>query len=279
MVLLRVFQSLMHLINKMGKMKTIQHLAIYALLCMTALKINAQNFELGFRYEPEFSALMNKNDADEGPTLNYASHFTYLNFGIGGVYNINQNMGLAVDMLFSREGQNFTGNFAAGPSDPATYSSVVRTQAYLNNLIIPGAYICKAELNFIKVPIMFSLVTDNSKPFFFTLLVGPQINFLYNVAQEVNHIDRDYPNSNITPFGLYKPVTFDGVIAVGAGYNLTSRLVLSARLRFDYGFEDVENKDVMVSYYGAAPVAFYSPDRQATHNATAGLQIGVDYKL
>jgi len=41
----------------------------------------------------------------------------------------------------------------------------------------------------------------------------------------------------------------------------------------------LENKDIMVSYNGASPVAFYSPDRQATHNATAGLLFGIDYKL
>ena len=261
------------------KIKIIPRIFITALLFTGVLKTNAQNFELGLRYEPEFSTLMNKNDANSGPSLNYASHFSYINFGIGGVCNFNHNMGLAVDILLSREGQNFTGNFANGPSNPATYSEVVKTQAYLNNLVIPGDYICKSELNFIKLPIMFSLMSDNTKPLFFSFLVGPQINFLYNVAQEVNQIDRDYPNSNVTPFGLYKPVTIDGVVALGADYNLTSCVVLSARLRFDYGFEDVENKDVMVSYYGTAPVPFYSSNRQATHNATAGLLIGADFKL
>jgi hypothetical protein len=261
------------------KYKIIKCTYIAMLLLMGALNSNAQNFELGFRYEPEFSALMNKNDADAGPVLEYASHFTYLNFGIGAVYNFNNHISLAVDMLFSREGQNFTGNFNGTAPDPATYSSVVSTQSYLNNLGIKGSYIAKSELNFIKIPVMLSLTSDNSKPLFFTLLLGPQINFLYNVAQEVNHIDRDYPNSTVTPFGLYKPVTIDGVMAIGAGYNLSSYLVLSARLRFDYGFEDVENKNVMVSYYGAAPVSFYSTDRQATHNATAGLLIGLDFKL
>jgi hypothetical protein len=181
--------------------------------------------------------------------------------------------------LWSREGQNYTGNFAGTKPDPATYSSVVNTQAYLNNLIIPGNYVAKDEMNYIKLPVMFSLMSDNTKPFFFTLLAGPQINFLYNVAQEVNHTDEGYPNSSITPSDLYKNVTIDGVVAIGSGCNLTSHLVLSARLRCDYGFEDIDNKDVMVSYSGAAPIPFYSPNRQATHNATAGLLISLDFKL
>jgi len=46
------------------------------------------------------------------------------------------------------------------------------------------------------------------------------------------------------------------------------------RLRFDYGFDDVEKKDVMVSYSGAVPIRFYSTERQATHNITGGLMLG-----
>lgn len=262
------------------KTKITQRISVTALLLFVcALNADAQNFELGFRYEPEYSVLMNKNDANAGPALEDASHFTYINFGIGAVYNFNNTIGLGVDVLWSREGQSFKGNFNGSPPDGATYSSVVSTQLFLNNEIIVGDYVALSELNYIKFPVMLSLMSDNTKPLFFTLQAGPQINLLYDVAQEVNHTDHDYPNSSITPNDLYKSVTIDGILAVGAGYNLTSHLVLSARFRFDYGFEDVENKDVMVSYYGAPPVHFYSSARQATHNATAGLQIGLDFKL
>jgi hypothetical protein len=126
---------------------------------------------------------------------------------------------------------------------------------------------------------MFSLTSDNTKPYFFTLLVGPQFNFLEGVAQEVNHNDLEYPNSNIEPMDLYKSFTIDGVLALGGAYNLTPSLVFSARLRFDYGFNDVERKDVMVSYSGAAPIRFYSAGRQATHNITEALMLGLDFKL
>jgi len=261
------------------KNKIVVSISLTALLSGYALKTDAQNFELGFRYEPEYSVLMNKNDANAGPALTDGSHFTYINFGIGAVYNFNNTMGLAVDVLWSREGQAFSGTFNGTPPDGATYSSVVSTQLFLNNEVIVGNYVALSELNYIKLPVMLSLTSDNTKPLFLTLLFGPQINFLYDVAQEIDHVDHDYPNSSITPTDLYKNVTIDGVLALGAGCNLTSRMVLSARLRFDYGFEDVENKEVMVSYYGAPPVHFYSSDRQATHNATAGLQIGLDFKL
>ncbi len=99
------------------------------------------------------------------------------------------------------------------------------------------------------------------------------------MAQEVNRTDEDYPNTNITPINLYKTVTIDGVAQVGAGFNLTNHLVFTTMFRFDYGFEDVENKDAMISYLGGPSTHFYSTDRQATHNATAGLLVGLNFKL
>src|ERR1700722_14164714 len=125
--------------------KTKLYSSFAMLLFAFTLSTNAQNFQLGIRYEPEYSAWINSNDANAGPALNYASHFTYLNFGIGGVYNFNKNIGLAVDALLSREGQNFTGNFSSGPFNSATYAQVVSDQAYLNNLDVSGDYAAKAE--------------------------------------------------------------------------------------------------------------------------------------
>jgi len=265
---------------KFYKVKIIICFSVATLLIVFALNAKAQKFELGFRYNPEFTGLMNTNDKNAGSELDLTSNFGYLlTLGAGAIYNFNNNTGVAVDILFSREGQRFKGNFNGAPIDAATYSSVVSTQVSLNNIVIVGDYVAKAELNYFKLPIMLSLTTDNTRPLFFTLLVGPQFNFLANVAQEVNHTDLDYPNSNIKPMNLYKPVTINGVLALGGAYNLTSKLVFSARFRFDYGFNDVEKKDVMVSYSGAAPVRFYSDERDATHNYTIGLIFGLDYKL
>jgi hypothetical protein len=264
---------------KSPKDKIVRCISTTALILLCALKVDAQEVELGLRYNPEFTGLINKNDSNAGNALDLTSHFGYLSFGAGAIYNINHNYGLAVDILFSREGQAFKGRFNGSTPDAATYSSVVNTQVSLNKTVIVGDYVALAELNYIKLPIMVSFTSDNTKPFFFTLLVGPQFNFLVDVAQEVNHEDLVYPNSNIEPIDLYKTVTINAVVALGGAYNLTSNVVVSARMRFDYGFDDVEKKDVMVSYSGAGPVHFYSTARQATHNFTAALMLGLDFKL
>jgi hypothetical protein len=254
-------------------------ISIALLLVVCIIKAEAQNLEFGIRLNPELTGLLNKNDKNAGNELDLTNHFGYLSFGAGVKYNINNKIGLAVDLLFSREGQAFKGNFNVNPIDAATYSSVVSKQVSLNDMVIVGDYVALAELNYIKLPFMFSLTSNKTRPLFFTLLVGPQINFLVDVAQEVNNQDFEYPNSNIKPIDLYKPVTINGVLALGGAYNLTSKLVFSLRFRFDYGFMDVEKKDVMITYSGAAPVRFYSTERKATHNLTGGLMLGLDFKL
>lgn len=256
-------------------------LAIISALCLLlCTRSSAQTgLEVGIRFNPEFTEIMNRNDLDAGDQLDYASHFTYISFGFGAIYNINNNIGLGVDLLFSREGQAFTGNFNGAPLDSAAYSSVVTTQTFLNDVVITGNYKALAELNYVKLPLMLSLTSDNTKPLFFTMLVGPQFNFLEGVAQEVNGEDLEYPNTDINLKDLYQPVTISGMLAVGGAYHLMTRVVLSAQIRFDYGFNDSEKKDAMVSYFGADAVRFYSAERTTARALTTGLMIGVNYKL
>ncbi len=239
---------------------------------------NAQNnLSFGLRLNPEFTALLNKTDANAGDELDYAKHFGYASFGFGTAYNMNH-IGFAVDILFSREGQAFTGNIN-GASENNNYSSEVALQSFLAGEIVTGNYTALAELNFIKVPLMLSLSSDRSKVAYFNCLVGPQLNFLQGVAQEVNGKDHTYPNTNIEPKDLYKPLTLDGILALGGGLNIFSHFEVTAHLRFDYGFSDVENKDVTVSYLGLPAVNFYNDGRSSTHNATAALMVGLNFKL
>lgn len=257
-------------------MKNISLTVVFVLINATLFA--QTGLQVGFRLDPQFTGLVNKNDADAGAELDFKSHFSYLSFGVGALYNINNNIGVGLDIMFSREGQAFTGVFDLTP-DSTAYSSVVAAQVFLNDTVIVGDYEALAEPNYIKLPLMLSLTSDNTKPLFFTLLAGPQFNFLEGVAQEVDGQDFEYPNTDITPKDLYKPVVVCAVLAAGGAYNLTSRLVLSARLRLDYSLADIEKKDVTISYQGGPATRFYSTDRKSTHSATAGLMIGLNFKL
>ena len=254
---------------------------IAAFLLFWAAQGNAQTgLKVGVRFNPEFTGLANQNDDNAGAELQSASHFSHLSFGVGAIYTLNENIGLGMDILFSREGQAFTGTFTKDEASyPDAYSAVVARQMKLNHIDVKGNYVALAEPNYIKIPIMLALTTDNSKTFFYTLMAGPQFNILHSVAQEVNGGDLDYPNTDITPKDLYNALTIGGVLALGVSYNLTSNSVISAKLRYDYGFNDAENKDLMVKYSGDPAVRFYSADRSATHSHTIGLMLGLDFAL
>ena len=262
------------------KSKIIRFVLLTALSTGIVKYANAQVFELGIRFNPEYSSLINENDKAAGKELDYSPHVSARSFGIGGVYNFTPFMGLAMDILFSREGQAYKGNFDGTPLDPTVYSTVVERQVVLNGLTpIHGDYAALAELNYVKIPLMLSMNSDKHDKMFFTILVGPQVNILEDVAMEVNHTDETFPHTNVKPMDLYKSVTYGAVFAAGTGWNLSKKLTLETRLRFDFGFTDVEKKSVMYSVDGGTPQNFYSSSRETTNNLTLGLMISLDYNF
>jgi hypothetical protein len=75
---------------------------------------------------------------------------------------------------------------------------------------------------------------------------------------------------------FYKAVTINGVMTLGDAYSLSSNIILSAKFLFNYGFNDVEQKNVKVNYAGATPIHFYPAKRDITRNITGGLMLGFD---
>ena len=237
-----------------------------------------KGFEFGIRYSVGESTLLNKTDEDAGAELNYASTTSYLSGGIAGAYNFDRHMALELDILFSRQGQIYSGVNMETPN-AAAYNNEVALQAFVNNKITTGTYQAKAELNCIKFPILFRLTTDNTKRMYYTLSAGPQVNVIKSVVYEVNKEDVELPGLSIEPNDVYRKVTFDAVLALGAGFKLSRHFALSAQARFDYGLQDVEKKDVTYTYLGIGGRKYYSDSRAATHNATGVLMIGLSYKL
>jgi hypothetical protein len=158
------------------------------------------------------------------------------------------------------------------------YNSQVALQALLNDKSSTGPYKAKAELNCIKIPVLFNLSTNSNKMVYYTVSVGPQINLLKSAVYELNGEDVALPGLGIEPNDLYRKVTFDGVLALGAGFNLSKHLLFTAQVRMDYGLQDVEKKDATFSFLGTDQ-KYYSDGRSDTHNATAALMVGFSYKL
>lgn len=88
---------------------------------------------------------MNNNDNNTETELDLHSHFGFLSVGVGAIYNTNNYIGLAINLLFSREGEAIKGHFTGSPPDATVYSSVVSTEVSLNNTVIAGDYVALAE--------------------------------------------------------------------------------------------------------------------------------------
>lgn len=249
-----------------------------ASILLTGQAFAQKGFSLGFRYMVTKSALLNSSDKDAGPQLQRESTTSFLSGGVAFGYGFTSKIGLELDVLYVRQGQEYSG-VNAQTGSAASYAHVVAQHAMFNNQVSAGEYQAKAELNVIKIPVLIKFNTDNRKPVFYTLSVGPQANITKSAVFELNSKDVELPGTNIVPDDVYRKVTLDGVLAVGAGINLSSSVVLSAQARFDYGFQDVEKKGVTYTYNNTTQ-SYYGNGRGSTHNGSAALMVGLslDYK-
>ncbi len=253
-------------------------LTLFCLLIISASKVSAQKgFDIGIRYMVQKTALFNKSDKDAGSELDRESTLSYLNGGIAIGYSFSKCMGVEVDILHSRQGQKYSGtNMESGST--SAYNRVIALQADLNDVKSSAPYKARAELNSTKIPILLRLNSDHTQSHYFTLSVGPQVNILNNAVYELNGVDVQLPGINIVPNDTYRKVTFDGVLGLGAGFDISRHCVLSTQARFDYGFQDVEKKDITYSS-GGNQKNYYGSGRTSTHNGIAALMIGLSYKL
>lgn len=256
------------------KNTTLRFIAACGALLLTTSSYAQKGFQIGIRYMPTKTWLWNKDDKQTGAELQRENTRSLITAGLAFDYWCSNTKGLEVDIIYSRQGQEYTGTNSQSGSTTA-YNRVVAIQAMLNNVSTNGNYQAKAELNSIKIPILFKLSTPNTKKTYYTLSVGPQINYIRDAVYELNGVDVLLKGASIETIDAYKKVTIDGVVGFGLAYNASKHFVLSAQARFDYGFEDVEKKDVV--YVNSTK--YYPTGRGATHNATAGLAFGVSYKL
>ncbi|HWJ26299.1 MAG TPA: outer membrane beta-barrel protein [Flavisolibacter sp.] len=177
-------------------------------------KAEAQKgFSLSVKATPQFSFLQNSDDNNNSSIEKKATFNT--NFGIGAGYDFNKNIGVALDVLYSLQGQRYTTN-----------------DVEVNQ-----------KVNYIKVPVYFTYNTDPSKPVSFIAKVGPQVSFLTGsklADKDGNDIVSDTKDA-------YKSATFGGAAGAGVQFKLSSNLFLNTNVRFDYDFTNAED-DSYISY-------------------------------
>ena len=216
-----------------------------------------QGFYLGGRLvAPQSTWLMNKNDADEGPELDWKSTIGVAG-GIAVGYNVSDNMGFEMNILFSGQGQKYEGKIET--KDQAN-TTIIRTEVYT----------AQTKLMYMKLPLLFKVNTNPESTVGFTFFTGPQFDFLMGCKEEYNgtytgsagngswksELDKDEITTTYSPSGAssststtklsgkpYKGFGVDWVLGLGAQFNLSENFQLTATFRADYGLGDAEDKD------------------------------------
>jgi hypothetical protein len=179
------------------------------MMAMTT-NVNAQKgFNLSVKATPEFSFLLNKDDNDNNLYNSKATFNT--NFGIGAGYNFTKNIGVAIDGLYSMQGQKYE----------------LSGEEY------------NQKVNYVKVPVYFTYNTNPQKSISFSGKIGPQVSFL-TTSKLTNDDGKDLVGDTND---RYEKATFGGAAEAGIQLRMDRNLFLTAGVKFDVDFTNAEDKD------------------------------------
>ncbi|MCX8112953.1 MAG: PorT family protein [Bacteroidia bacterium] len=246
-------------------------------------------FKIGVAVLPQNTWLLNQDDSDAGPNLDYEVTWGFAG-GLTLGYNFSDYVGVGVDVLYSSQGQRYKGRDNGKDLTAQT------------------------TLNYLKVPLLFRFGSDPNSPVQFSFFIGPQANFLLSsrdnfkfsgsgVGSEVKVTGKEVSVTNFSPFGsvttletldapIYKSFTFGAAFGLGAGFKLSDALVLTLHFRGDYAFGDTENKEAQIphgnhshKYWEQKPKYYFtshssqSSERPATSAITGGFMLGLSYNI
>jgi opacity protein-like surface antigen len=182
---------------------------------------------------PLLSVRFNGSDADN-QGMDYKAKSS-MAFGVGAGYNFTDHFGVAAEALYSREKQRYEDH------------SVKYDE----------------QLNFVKVPVLFTYNTNPSARVILTAKAGPQLGILR--SSEIS-------NSSIAALNgdskdRYNDITFGAMIGTGARVRLTNNLYADAGLRFDGIISNLESNEYREEH----------PGRSKTNAVNAGIEFGIRY--
>ena len=253
--------------------KSAKVIALCALSLAGTQSYAQKGFDVGLNSGVQTSSLINKQDQAAGEELDYSQKI-HIPVGINVGYTFTKHMGVELDFIYVTQGQGYKGAVVNNP-DPNVLSGLFYNLAYLNNINLTNNYTAEIKLTNIKIPFLFRYTGNTDKKVFFHSFIGPQMDMVTGVKYYVNGTETPFKNESIQPKDVYKKMTIDGVLGIGAGMNLTSNLMLSADLRLEYGMGDIEDKSASDGSGGK----FYPSGRSATNNAAGGLMVALTYKF
>lgn len=204
--------------------------------------------------------IMNQNfygepEVDYAPKMGYAVSF---NFG----YNFTENISVLTELQYSLQGQKYEGKQNI---DGVKYE-VKRD----------------IDLRYFNIPLLFKYAfgTEDVK---FRFLAGPQIGILLEATQDYTRDGQktgsgliDLDGNPFIPYASnvtdrFEHLDFSMVVDIGADIHVSDKFYVSAGLRGNYGFTDIN----------AAAYRLQDLDREYTpsKNVWGGLYVSINYKL
>jgi hypothetical protein len=238
-----------------------------------------QGFEVGVRGMFQNNWLINDKDFAEGPTLDFEATWGQA-YGISLGYNFTDHLGVRTNILYASTGQKYKGDFSEGSNEDGAYSNVTLGQHFLTSpSSVPGEYNAEVSLKYLKFPLMFRANSFPYKGAFFSFLIGPQLNMLSGATHYYNSETIDYTDvpgiSDFETKDVYTNSHLSVVMGLGADVSLTDLLKLNINFRFDYSFQDVEDKGAEI----VSGQEFWSDERPETTMGSGGLMLGLTYTI
>lgn len=219
------------------------------ILMSTNYSLAQKGFQIGLEGTPQFSYLHNKDDKNS--SLYKGKNAFNSSFGISGQYGFTEKMGIGLNVLYSFQGSKYE------------WKGVERYNS----------------LQYIKIPVMFTLCLPLGDKILFVSKVGPQVNVLSNAKMldsDNKILKRDYSSA-------YSSIDFEGMISAGIAYKINDKFSIDGAIRYDMGFTNSEDKDFTswINIHDPYDYVTSSPGspRGITNNITIGVNIGIRYNF
>jgi len=236
---------------------------IISVLLISSISLKAQKGKelvVGANAALTTVVIMNQNFYGE-PEVDYAPKMGYaVGFNLG--YNFTESLGIMGEVQYSLQGQKYEGKQSF---DGNTYE-VARD----------------IDLRYLNIPIFFKY-SSGDKLVRFRFLIGPQLGILLDATQEYERNGQKLGTSATDLDGnefitdandikdRFDKFDFGGAIDVGADFHVSDVLCLTAGLRGNYGFRDINARAYRIDDLDGE----YTP----SHNVWGGLYVGIQYKI
>jgi len=200
-------------------------ITLILLLCNGLVLYCQHGAHVGARTFTQFSSLLNSQDNGDGLQQTLST----FNFGGGvtlGYHSEKKPTGINFEILYSRQGQR--------------YRIKNPVNGFLNTR--------ELNLEYIKVPLMYVyhvIPADSFKHIGLDVFGGPQLSIMLASEELLNAKERDYQGTDIRSDSRFNSFDFGLVFGAGLNVRIKELLYLTANLRMDVGFMDVENKELI----------------------------------